>query len=65
MATVEHDTTYEYTTRDEIRIELDRLARDRLGISGEDFIARWQGGRLDEFSPTVSRIAVLARLITD
>jgi hypothetical protein len=65
MAILEHDTAYEYTTRDEIHGELDRLARDRLGISGDEFLDQLKAGRLDEFSPTVSRLAVLARLITD
>jgi hypothetical protein len=65
MAIAEHDVIYEHVTRDELLTELDRLARARLGMSGDDFLAQWRAGELDEFSPTVSRLAVLARLITD
>jgi hypothetical protein len=65
VATVEHDIIYEQVTRDELRTEVDRYACERLGMSGEDFLTRWRAGELDEFSPTVSRIAVLARLLID
>lgn len=64
MATAEHQAVVERLTRDEILDEMDRLAQARLGISGEEFFVRWQAGGLDEFDPTVARIAVLARLLT-
>lgn len=65
MATVEQDIIYERVTHDDLMREIDRLARERLGLSGEAFLARWRAEELDPFSPTVSRIAVLARLVTD
>jgi len=65
MATAEHEVTYERVTPEEIMVQLDRLARDRLGMSGEEFLAQWRARALDAFSPAVSRIAVLARLLTD
>ncbi len=66
MATAEHEIVYDIATRDELRAELDKLARERMGITGDEFLERWRAGDLDEFSPTVSGVtAVLARLITD
>lgn len=66
MAIAEREcSTYEIATRDEICAELDRLARERLDMSGEDFLRRLSAGELDEYSPSVSRIAVLARIIAD
>ena len=63
MATVEFDVVHVETTRDEIRAELDQLAREALGISGEQFVERMSTGDLDAFDPTVARLAVLARLL--
>jgi len=65
MATAEHEIVYDIATRDELRGELEKLARERLGMSADDFLEQWKAGDLDEFSPTVSRVALLARLITD
>lgn len=66
MAIAEREcSTYEIATRDEICAELDRLARERLDMSGEDFLRRLSAGELDEYSPSVSRIAVLARIFAD
>lgn len=63
MATVEFDVVRVETTRDEIRAELDQLAREALDISGEEFVTRLNNGGLDAFDPTVARLAVLARLL--
>ncbi len=63
MATAEFDVVHVETTRDEIRAELDTLAQQALGISGDDFVTRLNSGGLDAFDPTVARLAVLARLL--
>jgi hypothetical protein len=64
MATAEHKPEFETVTRDEVRAELDRAARDTLGISGGDFVRRLSSGELTESAPAVWRLAVLARLLT-
>ena len=51
-------------TPDELRQELDRLARERLGMPADEFLERLKSGELDLESPTVSRLAILARLLT-
>ena len=63
MATAEFDVIHSTTTRDEIRAELDQLVPDALGMSGEEFLQRWNSGELDSFDPTVARLAVFARLL--
>jgi hypothetical protein len=63
MATT--DVLFESLTRDELRDELDRLAQEKLGLSADEFIARYRAGELDLDSPAVLRIAVLARLLND
>lgn len=59
MATIERKTV----TREEVQDELDRLAREELGISADDFLVRYCAGELDLNSPTVLRVSVLARLL--
>jgi hypothetical protein len=66
MAIAEHDIAgYDVATRDELRGDLDQLSRELLGLNGEEFLEQWKAGRLDDFSPRVSRVALLARLIND
>jgi hypothetical protein len=55
---------YEIITHEELRAALDRLALKGLGVSGQDFVAQLDRGELDESSPTVSRLAMLARVLT-
>jgi hypothetical protein len=52
-------------SRGELMAELDRMAQAELGISGDEFLARYRTGKLDKESPAIAQIAVLARLITD
>jgi hypothetical protein len=45
------------------RALLDKQARKYLGMSGEDFVARWEAGELDpDDSPDVMRVAMLLPL---
>lgn len=47
-------------TREEGRAVLDRAAREALGISGEEFLARWDAGQYeDDGNPAVARVAML------
>ena len=56
--------TADYTiTKEELLAELDRLAQEKLGISAEEFMERYNAGLLDDGSPTVSHLAVFARLL--
>lgn len=52
-------------TRDEIRAAIGSAAREWLGISCDEFLARLSAGELDQFEPRVSQLALLARLLTD
>ena len=66
MAIAGHDiAAYDTATRDELRSDLDQLSRDLLGLSGEEFLEQWKAGKLDDFAPRVSRVALLARLVND
>ena len=65
MATVEFEAAEERLSRADIHAELDRAARERLGMSADEFLERLAAGDLDEFEPKIARLAVLARLITD
>lgn len=45
------------------RALLDKQARKYLGMSGEDFLTRWEAGELDpDDSPDVMRVAMLVPL---
>lgn len=59
MATIET----ERISLDELSDQLDALAREKLGISGEEFLHRCRDHSLDMASPGVSRLAVLGRLL--
>jgi hypothetical protein len=48
---------------DEIWQELDSLAHERLGMSADEFVAKWRSGGLDPGSGTEARLAILARLV--
>jgi hypothetical protein len=65
MATAEFGAVEDRLTRADIRAVLDDAARERLGMSGEEFFDQWQAGKLDEFEPKIARLALLARLLTD
>ena len=51
-------------TREEGRSVLDRLARRYLGMSGDEFLRAWDGGRFDRDAdhPEVMRVAMLLPL---
>lgn len=51
-------------TRDELYEELDSVTRTSLGISGQDFIVRYQQGQLDPLSAE-SSLAALVRLLLE
>ena len=61
MATVEHKTL----THDDVKAELDEGAQAVLGLSADEFIARYQAGDLDLYSVPVLRLSVLARLLLE
>jgi len=63
MATAEDHAPSERVTSQELRAELDSLANERLGMSGNQFLQQLRAGELDPYSPRVSRLAILARLI--
>ena len=53
---------YEQTTREEIRKEVARIARESFGLSAEEFMMRVRSGRLRRDDPSVARLALLARV---
>jgi hypothetical protein len=59
MGTVERGKV----TRDQLYEELDRLTRDALGMSADDFIARYQRGEVDPASVIEARLAAVVRLL--
>lgn len=63
MATIEEVPVFETVTREELLEELDKDSRESMGLSAEEFLGKLRAGELDSYSPTVSRLAVLARLI--
>lgn len=47
-------------TPDEGRALLDRAARDVLGISGDEFLAKWDAGDYEGMDdPAITRVAML------
>lgn len=66
VATINHTTADDVIpiTDDDLRLTIDREARRRLGISGEDFLSRLKRHDLPD-SAAVSDIAVLARFLDD
>jgi hypothetical protein len=56
VAAVEHETV----TIEELRDRLDELSRATLGISGTDFLWRYQAGELSDGSPAIARLTMLA-----
>jgi hypothetical protein len=61
MATVE----YQRVTVAELRSTLDALTREKLGLSADQFLDRCRTRELDTTSPSISRLAVLGRLILE
>jgi hypothetical protein len=53
----------EHLTQEEIRAELDRLARQKFSLSADEFLDRYEHNRLDLSSPSVARLSILARLL--
>jgi len=47
----------------ELRARLDVLTRKKLGISADEFVERCRTETLDMSSPSVSRLAILGRLL--
>jgi hypothetical protein len=56
---------HEPLTREELRVELDRLSRERLSVPFDEFRALYEAGQLDLSEPTLWRLALLARLLLD
>ena len=54
--------TIRYRSEQDIRAEVDRYARKRRGITGEEFIRRMNEGEL-EYSPDEIALATLADLV--
>ena len=61
MSTVER----ELLTREELRAELDRVARERLGLGVDEFLEQYAAARIDLTSPRTWRAALLARLLLE
>lgn len=54
------EVTVTEVSRDEGRRMFDRAAQEALGISGGDFLARWDAGEYeDNDDPMVTRVAML------
>lgn len=63
MATVDEYVPAERVTTKELYAALDALTQERLGQSADEFIAALKAGDHDVYSPTVARLAILARLL--
>jgi hypothetical protein len=59
MATIQYETL----TRDELRESLNALTLKVLGMTADEFIEEYRARRLNMASPTVSRLASLARIL--
>jgi hypothetical protein len=59
MATVQYETV----TVDELRRRLDKLSRQTLGISADDFLERYRTGHLETAGARSWRLVLLAQLI--
>jgi len=47
-------------TREQGRAMLDRAARDELGMSGDQFLSKWDAGDYDDTDdPAVTRVTML------
>jgi hypothetical protein len=56
----DHEVDVVEVTREEGRVILDRAAREALGISGEEFLAKWDVGQYEnDDDPAVTRVAML------
>jgi len=65
MATAVHTPTPEPVTEQEGSAMLDEQARARLGISGEEFLRRWDAGdyaQPEHDQPAVAKVAMLIPL---
>ncbi len=64
MALVERpNTKAEELSREEAWALLDATARQQLGMSGDEFVAQWKSGELQECDrPEVMRVAFLINL---
>jgi len=50
-------------TRDQLREQLDVLTREKLGLTADEFVERYQAGSLNLTSASMSNLAILARLL--
>jgi hypothetical protein len=56
----DHEVEIVEATREEGRAMLDRAAREELGMSGGQFLAKWDAGEYDDTdNPAVTRVAML------
>jgi hypothetical protein len=58
--TADHGIEVVELSREEGRAMLDRAARQDLGISGDEFLAKWDAGKYEDADdPAVTRVAML------
>lgn len=56
-----HGVTYKELSREEGRAMFDRNARDWLGMSGDEFIQKWEAGEIED--PDRTDVIMLALMI--
>jgi hypothetical protein len=63
--TTEHDPLPIHLSPEESRAEFDRAVRTLMGISGDEFIERWDAGEFDDIADAANHrhILYLAHLI--
>ena len=56
----ELETRWQALTRDEARAQFDQAARENLGMSGQEFVRKWEAGEIDNPDrPEVMRVYML------
>lgn len=63
MATIAHTPTPKPVDEQEAFELLDKQARARLGMSGQEFIERWDAGEWDDAEPEDPAVLKLAMLL--
>ena len=55
--------SYEHVTKDQLRVELDRSAHSRYGLTVDEFLDRYRRGEIDTESVEGADLVFLARLL--
>ena len=55
--------SYEHVTKEQLRAELDQLARARYGLTVDEFLDRYRRGEIDGESVEGADLILLARLV--